>query len=334
MTFAHPYLFLLLLLLPLLAWLKGKRGMPPAFVYSSVQLVRGMQNISRSRPGGFLPSLRWIILGLFIVALAQPRLSKSTTEVKASGIDIVAALDLSGSMISEDFVVAGERVNRVNMAKSVLKDFIDKRPNDRIGLVVFAAQAFIGTPLTLDHDYLQENLARLEIGTINSDATAIGDALTTAVNRLRDLKSKSKIIILATDGQSNSGKVDPLLAADAAAALGVKIYTVGIGEQGTAPMPVGKNPFTGEKVYRDMAVDVDEATLQKIADKTGGKYYRADNAEKFQKIYEEIDKLEKTEATINKYTEFKELFPWLVTAGLALLLLELVLGQTAFRRLP
>jgi len=152
------------------------------------------------------------------------------------------------------------------------------------------------------------------------------------VNRLRDLKAKSKIIILATDGQNNSGKVEPLLAAEAAAALGVKVYTVGIGEQGTAPMPVFMN---GQKVgYRDVPVDVDEDTLQKIADKTGGKYYRADNAEKFQKIYDEIDKLEKTEASVKKYTQFNELFPWFVAAGLALLLIEVVLGQTAFRRLP
>ena len=332
MAFAHPIFFLLFLLLPVLAWLKGRRGVPPAFVYSSVQLVRGMQNITRARAGGFLMSLRWVVLGTMIVALTQPRLTKSTTEIKASGIDIVAALDLSGSMVSEDFVVHGARVNRVNMAKSVLKDFIDKRPNDRIGLVVFAAQAYIATPLTLDHDYLQDNLARLEIGTINSDATAIGDALTTAVNRLRDLKAKSKIIILATDGQNNSGKVAPLVAADAAAALGVKVYTVGIGEQGQAPMP-GRDMF-GRKVYQMVPVDVDETTLQKIADKTGGKYYRADNAEKFKQIYDEIDKLEKTEAVVNKYTEFKELFPWLVTAALALLLIEIVLSQTAFRRLP
>jgi Ca-activated chloride channel family protein len=291
-----------------------------------------MQNISRSRPARFLPSLRLFVLAIFIVALVQPRLANSHTEVKASGIDIVAALDLSGSMISEDFVVKGQRVNRFNMARSVLKSFVDKRPNDRIGLVVFAAQAFIGAPLTLDHDYLQENLDRLEIGTINSDATAIGDALTTAVNRLRDLKSKSKIIILATDGQNNSGKIQPLMATDAAAALGVKIYTVGIGKQGSAPMPVFMG---GQKVgYQNVPVDVDEETLQKIADRTGGKYYRADNAEKFQQIYAEIDKLEKTEATVSKYTDFKELFPWLVTAGLALLLLELALGQTAFRRLP
>ena len=332
MECAHLYLLSLLALLPLLAWLKGRRGVPPAFVYSSVQLVRGMQNIAQARHGGFLMSLRWIVLALFIVALAQPRLTRSTTEVKASGIDIVCALDLSGSMISEDFVVQGQRVNRANMAKSVLKDFIDKRPNDRIGLVVFAAQAFIATPLTLDHDYLQENLARLEIGTINSDATAIGDALTTAINRLRDLKAKSKIIILATDGQNNSGKVEPLLAAQAAEALGIKIYTVGIGEQGQAPMPA--RDMFGRKGYRMVPVDVDEDTLKKIADETGGKYFRADNAEKFQKIYDDIDKLEKTEAVINKYTEYKELFPWIVGAGLALLLIELVLAQTAFRRLP
>jgi len=235
-------------------------------------------------------------------------------------------------MISEDFVVRGQRVNRFDMARSVLKTFIDKRPNDRIGLVVFAAQAFIATPLTLDHDYLEENIDRLEIGTINQNATAIGDALTTAINRLRDLKAKSKIIILATDGQNNAGKVEPLVAAQAATALGVKIYTVGIGEQGQAPMPA--RDMFGRKVYQMVPVDVDEATLQKIADQTGGKYYRADNAEKFKQIYDEIDKLEKTEAVVNKYTEFTELFPWMVTTGAALLLLELVLGQTAFRRLP
>jgi len=332
MTFAHPYFLLLLLLLPLLAWLKGRRGSSPAFLYSSVKLVEGLTGVRRSRAGAFLAALRWLVLALCILALAQPRLANSHTEVKASGVDIVAALDLSGSMISEDFVVRGDRVNRFNMARSVLKSFVDKRPNDRIGLVVFAKQAFIAAPLTLDHDYLQENLDRLEIGTINSDATAIGDALVTAVNQLRELKSKSKIVILATDGQNNSGRIDPLMAADAAEALGVKIYTVGIGEQGTAPMPVFMG---GQKVgYQNVPVDVDEETLTKIADKTGGKYYRADNAEKFQKIYAEIDKLEKTEAVINKYTEFKELFPWLVSCGLALLLLEAALGQTVFRRLP
>src|SRR5208283_5303549 len=163
-----------------------------------------------------------------ISALAQPRLTKSTTQVKASGIDIVVAVDMSGSMVSEDFVVNGKRVNRFNMARSVLNGFIDQRPSDRIGLIVFATQAFIATPLTLDHDFLHENLDRLEIGAIDQNATAIGDALATAVNRLRDLKAKSKIVILMTDGQNNSGKVQPLVAAEAARALDIKVYTIGI----------------------------------------------------------------------------------------------------------
>jgi Ca-activated chloride channel family protein len=323
MTFAHPFLLLLLLLLPVLAWLKGRRGAPPAFVYSSVQLVRTMQNISRSHLGGFLGSLRWLSLALFIVALAQPRFAKSTTEVKASGIDIVCALDLSGSMTTGDYIVNGQQVSRIDMAKPVLEKFIEGRPNDRIGLVVFAAQAFIATPLTLDHEYLLENVDRLGIGTINSDATAIGDGLTTALNRLRDLKAKSKIIVLMTDGGNNSGKIDPATAAEAAKALGVKVYTIGLGNADIVRqmgLPPGYLP--------------DEDALQKIADETGGKYYRADNAEKFVKIYAEIDKLEKTEASIKKYTQFTELFAWFVAAGLAILLIEFVLAQTAFRRLP
>jgi len=323
MVFAHPYLLLLLLLLPPLAWLKGRRGAPPAFVYSSVQLVRGMQNITRARAGGFLMSLRWVVLAVLIVALAQPRLTRSTTQVKASGIDIVAALDLSGSMKTGDYVVDGRQISRIDIARPVLEKFIEGRPNDRIGLVVFAAQAFIAMPLTLDHEYLLENTERLGIGTINSDATAIGDGITTALNRLRDPKAKSKIIVLMTDGANNSGKVDPITAAQAAHALGVKIYTIGLGNREIVQqmgLPPGYLP--------------DEETLQKISELTGGRYYRADNAEKFKQIYEEIDRLEKTEAVINKFTEFKELFPWVLVGGLALLLIELVLGQTAFRRLP
>ena len=332
MVFGHPYLLLLLLLLPLLAWLKGRRGSSPAFVYSSVKLVAGLTGAKRSRAGAILAALRWLSLALLIVALAQPRLTKSTTQVKASGVDIVVAMDLSGSMVSEDFVVKNERVNRFNMARAVLKGFIDQRPSDRIGLVLFASQAYIATPLTLDHDFLHENLDRLDIGAIEQNSTAIGDGLGTAVNRLRDLKSKSKIVILMTDGQNNAGKLEPLLAAEAAASLKVKVYTIGVGSRGQAPMP-GRDMF-GRKVYQMMAVDIDEDTLQKIADKTGGKYYRADNAEKFQAIYAEIDKLEKTEASINKYTEYKELFPWVLAAGLLILLVEFLLSQTLLRRLP
>jgi Ca-activated chloride channel homolog len=323
MDFAHPILFLLLLLLPLAAWLKGQIGRPPAFVYSSVKLVAGLGRARRSRAGALLAALRWLALALLIAALAEPRLTRSTTEVKASGIDIAVAFDLSGSMTTPDYEKDGQRVNRFNLAKSVLKKFVAERPNDRIGLVVFAAQAFIASPMTLDHDYLLENIERLQIGTINSDATAIGDGITTALNRLRELKSKSRILVLMTDGGNNSGKIDPLTATEAAQALGVKVYTIGLGNREIVEsmgLPSGFLP--------------DEDTLQKIAQMTGGIFYRADNSEKLESIYDQIDKLEKTEATINKYTEYKELYPVFVAAGLLILLIELILGQTLFRRLP
>lgn len=332
MTFAHPYFLLLLLLLPLLAWLQGKRGEPPAFVYSSVQLLRGVLNITRSRVGQFLWALRWLTLAILIVALAQPRITTSETKVSASGVDIVVAVDLSGSMMAEDFELKRQRVNRLVMAKDVLKSFIEKRPNDRIGLVAFATQAYIAAPLTLDHDFLLRNLERLEIGTVDQSQTAIGSALSTALNRLRSLKSKSKIVILMTDGQNNAGKVAPLTAAEAAEALKIKVYTIGVGTRGTAPMPVY---FGRQKVgYRNEPVDIDEDTLKKIADKTGGKYYRADNPDRFKAIYDEIDKLEKTEAEVKKFAHHRELFAWLITPGLGLVLLEVLLRHTIWRRLP
>jgi Ca-activated chloride channel homolog len=332
MSFAHPYFLLLLLALPLLAWLKGKRGEPPAFVYSSVQLVRGLVNVTRTRAGAFLNALRWLALALFIIALAQPRLTKSETKVTASGVDIVVALDMSGSMISEDFEVKGEPVNRFDMARAVLKQFIDKRPNDRIGLVVFASQAFISTPLTLDHDFLEQNLERLKIGDIDEKSTAIGSALSTAVNRLREIKSKSKIAILMTDGQNNAGKIDPLTAAEAAKMVGVKTYTIGVGRRGLAPMPIYMG---GRRVAtQQQPVDIDEDTLQKIAERTGGKYYRADNTERFQAIYAEIDKQEKTEKEVKKYSQYRELFALAMAPGLGLVLLEVLLRHTKLRRLP
>jgi Ca-activated chloride channel homolog len=332
MTFGHPYFLLLLLLLPVLGWLKGKQGKPPAFVYSSVQLVRGILNVTRTRSGAFLAALRWLTLAVLIIALAQPRLTKSETKVTASGVDIAVALDMSGSMMSEDFEVGRERLNRLAMAKEVLKKFIDKRPSDRIGIVAFATQAYIACPLTLDHDFLLENLARLELGTIDDSRTAIGSALSTAINRLRELKSKSKIVILMTDGQNNAGKVPPLTVAEAAQKLKVKVYTIGVGTRGMAPMPVYMG---GRKVgYQQQPVDIDEDTLQKIASMTGGKYYRADNSQRFQAIYAEIDKLEKTEAEVKKYSHHDELFAWVIAPGLGLLLLEVLLRHTIWRRLP
>jgi Ca-activated chloride channel family protein len=332
MTFAHPWVLSFLLVLPVFAWLKGKRGRPPAFLYSSVQLVRAVLNVSRSRSGGFLAALRWLALAAFIVGLAQPRWTKSQTQVKASGIDIAVAIDLSGSMASEDFEVAGQRLSRIDMAKRVLRKFIDQRPSDRIGLIAFATDAYIAAPLTLDHDFVLQNLDRLNLDVIDGSHTAIGSGLSTAINRLRDQKAKSKIVILMTDGQNNSGKLAPLTVAEAAQALGVKVYTIGVGMRGQAPMPV--RDIFGRKGYQMVPVDIDEDTLQKIADMTGGKYYRADNAERFEQIYSDIDKLEKSEAVVKKYTEFDELFKWPVLAGLALLLTEMLLKHTVMRRLP
>jgi Ca-activated chloride channel homolog len=309
--------------LPFLAWLKGKRGAPPAFLYSSLNLVQGLTGVRRSRSGQFLAALRWLALAAFIVALAQPRLTKSTSEVKASGIDIVVALDLSGSMRTPDYTVNGQGASRFDVAKPVLEKFVGMRPDDRIGLVVFAAQAFIAAPMTLDHDYLLQNIDRLEIGTINSDATAIGDGITTALNRLRNIKAKSKIIVLMTDGANNSGHIDPVTATEAAQALGVKIYTIGLGNREFVEshnMPSGFLP--------------DEETLKQIAKMTGGQFYRGDNSEKLRQIYDEIDKMEKTEAVVSKYTQFRELFPWFLYGGAGLLLLEIALAQTIFRRLP
>lgn len=332
MSFAHPWFLLPLLFLPLLAWLKGRRGQPPAFVYSSLQLVRAVLNVTRSRSGAFLAALRWLALVPLLIALAQPRLTQSRTTVHASGIDIAVALDLSWSMASEDFEVGNGRLNRLEMARSVLKNFIDKRPNDRIGLVVFATQSYLAAPLTLDHDFLLKQLERLDLQTIDGSRTAIGSGLSTAINRLRELKSKSKIVILMTDGQSNAGKVPPLTMAEAAQALGVKVYTIGVGRKGLAPMP---QYAYGQMVgYRMEPVDIDEDTLQKIAQMTGGKYFRADNARHFEAIYAEIDKLEKSEAEVKKYTRFEELFPWFVSPGLGLLLLEIILRNTVLRRIP
>src|SRR5437868_2690734 len=270
MTFAHPWLLLLIAVLPVLAWWRGKRGQQAAFLYSSIQLVKSVANLRRSRAGQCLAAIRWLTLGLFIAGLARPQKIESEASVKASGVDIVVALDLSGSMESEDFELRGERVNRLVIAKDTLKKFVDRRPSDRIGLVAFAGKPYIAAPLTLDHDFLEQNIDRLQLHSIE-DGTAIGSALVASVNRLRDIESKSKIVILMTDGQNNAGKVPPITAAEAAKTLGIKVYTIGVGTRGTAPEPY--LDLFGVKRYRSVEVDIDEETLQKIADSTGGKYY-------------------------------------------------------------
>jgi Ca-activated chloride channel family protein len=329
-TFQHPWWLLALLALPLAAWLRGKRGARPAFVYSSVALLKNVSKSSRSRAGTLLHSLRWLALALLIVALARPQKTRTESSVRASGVDIVIALDLSGSMESEDFEVRGQRVNRLTVAKDTISKFIEKRPSDRIGLVAFAGRAYIAAPLTLDHDFLQTNLKRLDLHTIE-DGTAIGSGLAASVNRLRELRSKSKIVILMTDGQNNAGKVPPLTAAEAAKALGVKVYTIGVGIRGKAPFPQ-MTPFG--KRYAMVDVDIDEPTLTAISEKTGGKYFRADSTDTLRKIYAEIDQFEKSEAVVKKFVQREELFRWAAVPGLFLLLLELSLANTIWRRLP
>ena len=249
--------------------------------------------------------------GLFIVALARPQKTKTESTTHASGVDIVIALDLSGSMESLDFQIKGQSVNRITVAKDTISKFIEKRPNDRIGLVAFAARAYIAAPLTLDHDFLQANLERLNLHTIE-DGTAIGSGLSASVNRLRDIRSKSKIVILMTDGQNNAGKIPPLTAAEAAKALGVKVYTIGVGIRGKAPFPQ-MTPFGKRHVMID--VDIDEPTLTAIAEKTGGKYFRADSTDTLRKIYDEIDQFEKTEAVVKKFVQREELFRWAAVPG-------------------
>jgi len=331
MRFAQPWFLLLLLLLPLMAWLKGKRGGQPAFLYSSVSLVKGISGVTRSHVGAILLRLRWLALGLMIIGLARPQLGEGEQTVTASGVDIVVALDLSSSMKSEDFILNGQQVNRLDVAKDVLRAFIKRRTNDRIGLVAFAGRPYIAAPPTLDHEFLLANMERLNIGIIE-DSTAIGSALATCLNRLRELQSKSKIVILMTDGQNNAGKVPPLTAAEAAQALGVKVYTIGIGTRGLAPVPF-LDPL-GYKRYRRQEVNIDEDTLKQIAKRTGGMYFRGDSSTTLRDIYEQIDRLEKTEVQVKKFQRYRELFPLVALPGLVLLLLEVILSHTVWRKLP
>ena len=331
MRFANPWWLILIALLPLLAWLRQRFSRQSAFLYSSVTLVKSITTLNGSAASRILPKLRWFAILCCILALARPQKGEGEASVTASGIDIVVAVDLSGSMAAEDFEIRGQPANRVAIAKDVLQDFIERRPSDRIGLVAFAGRAYIATPLTLDHDFLRQNLDRLELGLIE-DGTAIGSALSASINRLRDLKGKSRIVILMTDGQNTAGKIPPLTAAEAAKTLGIKVYTIGVGTHGSARVPY-VDAF-GVKRYVMQAVDIDEETLTKIATSTQGKYYRADNSKALRAIYEEIDRMEKTEVEVKKYQRYQELYPWLTLPGLVLLLLEIILSHTVWRKLP
>ena len=330
-TFAHPWLLLLLLLLPLLALLQGGRGAAPAVVFSSLRPLQKLGRVRRSRVGGWLTSFLLAGLALLIAALARPQQGKTISRVQASGIDIILALDVSRSMLAEDFTIGSQRANRLEAVKQVTHKFIESRPNDRIGIVCFAGRPYLVSPLTLDHDWLLQNLDRIRIGLVE-DGTAIGSAIASASNRLKDREAKSKIVVLLTDGDNNSGKVPPVTAAEAARALGIKIYAIGAGTRGYAPIPV-QDPF-GRTVYRNVKVEVDEAALKQIAEIGGGQYFRATDAKSLEQIYEQIDKLEKSTVELSQYKQYRDLFPWCLGAGLALVTLQVVLGQTVWRRLP
>jgi len=330
-TFAHPWLLLLLLLIPLVALLQGGKGAAPAVVFSSLRPLQTLGKARRSRMGGWLTSLLLLALALLIVALARPRQGKTISQVQASGIDIMLALDVSGSMQAEDFTIGGERANRLEVVKQVTQKFIEARPNDRIGIVCFAGRPYLVSPLTLDHGWLLQNLERVRIGLVE-DGTAIGSAIASSANRLKDKESKSRIVVLLTDGDNNAGKVPPLTAAEAAKALGIKVYTIGAGTRGFAPMPV--QDMFGRKVYRNVKVDVGEDTLKKIADLTAAKFYRATDTKTLNQIFEQIDKLEKSTVEMNQYTQYRDLFPWFLGAGFGVLALQTMLAQTVGRKLP
>src|SRR5450631_3183790 len=329
--FLQPEWLWLLTLLPVVMLLRGRRGPVAAIEFSDVGLAREVARSSRARAGRWLWLLPLLAAALMIVGLARPQRAHSPTEITANGIDIVLGLDVSGSMQALDFQIANRRVNRIEVVKSVVSKFIEERPNDRIGIIAFAGVPFLVSPITLDHDWLQQNLERVNIGD-SDDGTAIGSAIAAGVNRLRTTPAKSKVVILLTDGMNNTGKISPLAAAEAAKALGVRIYTIGVGVRGKAPIPVRDE--AGNMHIVMAKVDVDEKTLQTIADETGGKFYRATDTDSLQKIYEQVNRLEKSAQTVQKFEHYDELYPWALLPSLAFLGLGYLLQQTRYRRLP
>ena len=326
-SFAYPWVLYFLIIVPLMIvwyWFKGKQKQP-SITYSSLNIFRNIAFSWRERFRHIPIILRVLAVALLIVALARPQNFSSGENIYTEGIDIAMVLDISGSMLAEDL-----KPNRIEAAKNVIKDFIKGRTSDRIGLVIFARDSFTQCPLTIDYSVLLNLLSQVKSGMIE-DGTAIGNAIANGVNRLKDSKSKSKIIILLTDGVNNSGEVDPVFAAQIAKTFGIRIYTIGVGTKGEAPYPV-QTPF-GTR-YQMIPVEIDESVLKQISDITGGEYFRATDNKTLKAIYDKIDKLEKSKVEITSYRNAKELFyPWL-GAGLFLLVLEVGLSKSIFRRLP
>lgn len=330
-SFASPIFLPLLLLIPFLAYLRGLEGGAPAVVFSSSLLLKKLGSRRESARGWFRSGLLYLALAALILALARPQKGEAVVETTASGIDIIIALDVSKSMLAEDFTIGGRNANRLDAVKRVTRDFIEGRPNDRIGLVAFAGRPYLVSPLTLDHDWLIRNLERVQIGLVE-DGTAIGSAIASATNRLRDRESKSRLVVLLTDGDNNAGKIQPVTAAEAAAALGVKIYAIGAGSRGVARIPL-QDSF-GRTEYQNVRVDFDEATLRQIAEAAKGEYFRATGTESLKEIFRKIDEFEKTEVEVRRYKNFTDLYPWFIGVGLVMLAGEFVLSATYWRRVP
>lgn len=298
--------------------------------FSSLKTLKQLQP---KRTGVFrhlIIVLRVLCLALLVIVIARPQSGTKSTEIITEGVDIMLVLDTSGSMQAMDFQIKGERINRLDVSKRVVADFIKQRKNDRMGMVVFAQEAFTQCPLTLDQGVLLSFLDNVEIG-MAGDGTAIGSAVGVAVKRLKDLKAKSKVIILLTDGRNNAGRLSPQKAAELAETYNIKIYTIGAGTKGKAPFLV--NTLFGQK-YMYQEVDIDEDTLREIASITKGQYFRATDTESLKRIYEIIDKLEKSEVKVKEHMEYHELFIWPLLVALGLLLTEILLVNTVFRKIP
>jgi Ca-activated chloride channel family protein len=340
LTFAHPWLLLVLLAVPAIAWLRGKHGATAALIFSSTTTLEAIAKRTVSRAGKFLRVLLLGSLALFVVALARPQLGKSLTQVEASGIDIMLVLDVSNSMLTKDFTVGGVEATRLDAVREVTRKFIEARPNDRIGIIAFGTQPYVVSPMTLDHDWLLQNLDRVRIGMIEG-STAIGSAMAAAGNRLSDKHSKSRAAVLLTDGDNNAGKIPPNTAAEALKALHIKLYAIGIGTNGLAPYPMMDSrtgrPVTdaiGNVIYERIPVSFNEAGLKEVARIAEGQFYRATDTKSLESIFGDIDKMEKSTVSVKKYQQYRDLFPLCIMSAVGLLIGQILLSQTIWKKLP
>lgn len=312
-------------------WFADRHTKQPSVRFSSLAQIRTIQSASILRSRKIPLLLRAVTIVLIGLALSHPRQGVEETRVSSEGLDIMLVLDASTSMLAEDFTINGKRINRLEVVKDVVSRFVLNRPYDRIGATVFAGRPYTLCPLTMDKNVLATFIERARIGLVE-DGTAVGSAIVTAAKRLSSGKAKSKVIILLTDGRSNAGNIDPEAAAELAAKLGIKIYTIGAGSKGPVPYP-GTDMF-GRKGYQMVEIELDEKSLQAIADKTGGKYFNAKDTKSLEKIYDQIDKLEKTEIEETVYADFFERFRIFLIPAFLLLLLEIILRLSIYRTLP